>query len=123
MNDLTPSPDEFLKEIAAAKSPEALEQVRVKLLGRSGMITSLMRGLGGLPAEQRREVGARLNTLRDEIAAAIAEAAEKLRRAALAERLGQERADVSLPVLTGGSGRIHPISQTIDEIVAIFGEM
>jgi phenylalanyl-tRNA synthetase alpha chain len=123
MNDLTPSPDEFLKEIAAAQLPEALEQVRVKLLGRNGAITSLMRGLGSLPAEQRREAGARLNTLRDEIAAAIADAGERLRRAALAARLGEERADVSLPVLTGETGRIHPISQTVDEIVAIFGEM
>jgi phenylalanyl-tRNA synthetase alpha chain len=123
MSDLTPNPDEFLKEIAAAQSPEALEQVRVKLLGRSGIITSLMRGLGALPPEQRRDAGARLNTLRDEIAAAIADAGERLRRGMLAERLAEERADVSLPVLLGETGRIHPISQTIDEIVAIFGEM
>jgi phenylalanyl-tRNA synthetase alpha chain len=100
-----------------------LEQVRVKLLGRNGAITSLMRGLGSLPQEQRREAGARLNVLRDEIAAALAEAADRLRRAVLSEKLASERADVSLPVLTGEPGRIHPISQTVDEIVAIFGEM
>jgi phenylalanyl-tRNA synthetase alpha chain len=123
MNDPTPSPDEYLQEIAAAQSPEALEQVRVKLLGRNGVITSLMRGLGAMPADQRREAGARLNLLRDEISAAIGEAGEKLRRVALAGKLAGERADVSLPVLTGEAGRIHPISQTIDEIVAIFGEM
>ena len=123
MNDLTPDRDEFLQEIAAARSPEALEQVRVKLLGRSGAITALMRGLGALPAEERREAGAKLNALRDEVAAALGAAGDRLRRAALADRLAGERADVSLPVPAGETGRIHPISQTVDEIVAIFGEM
>src|SRR3954452_19788843 len=99
MDDATLSPDEFLKEIAAARSPEELEQVRVKLLGRNGAITSLMRGLGALAQEQRREAGAKLNVLRDEIAAALNEAGDKLRHAALTERLAGERADVSLPVL------------------------
>src|SRR5204863_463116 len=70
-----------------------------------------------------REAGAALNAAKDEIAAALAEAGERLGRAARAERLAGERADVTLPVLTGDTGRIHPISQTIDEIVAIFGEM
>jgi phenylalanyl-tRNA synthetase alpha chain len=128
MNDLGLTPDEFLKEIAAAQSPDALEQVRVRMLGRNGAITGAMRGLGSLPQEQRREAGAKLNVLRDEIAAAIEARKTDLGRAALAEKLAGERADVSLPVLTGGpigfdGGRIHPISQTIDEIVAIFGEM
>src|SRR5947209_17662187 len=120
--------DEFLKEIAAAQSPEALEQTRIKLLGRNGAITALMRGLGQLPAEQRRQAGAGLNTLRDTVTAALEEAGDRLRRAALANRLAGERADVTLPVLTGApggaeTGHIHPISQTIDEIIAIFGEM
>src|SRR5256885_1889266 len=97
MDDLTPSSDAFLKEIAAAQSPEALEQVRVKLLGRNGAITSLMRGLGALPQEQRREAGAKLNVLRDQIAAALSEAGERLRGPALAAKLAGERADVSLP--------------------------
>src|SRR5437764_4135971 len=123
MEDPIPNSDAFLTDIAAARSSEQLEQVRVRLLGRNGAITLLMRGLGALPQEQRREAGAKLNLLRDEIAAALTEAGEKLRLAALADRLAGERADVSLPVLTGDTGRIHPISQTIDEIVAIFGEM
>src|SRR5687767_739759 len=123
MDDPTANRDEYLKEIAAAGSPDALEQIRIRLLGRSGAISLAMRGLGALPPEKRRETGARLNTLRDEIAAAIAEAGERLGRAALANRLAGERADVSLPVSAGETGRIHPISQTIDEIIAIFGEM
>src|SRR5207245_7137117 len=110
-------------EIAAAQSPDALEQTRIKLLGRNGAITALMRGLGQLPADRRREAGATLNRLRDEVTAALENAGDRLRRAALANRLAGERADVTLPVQTGASGAIHPISQTIDELIAIFAAM
>jgi phenylalanyl-tRNA synthetase alpha chain len=115
--------DDILREIREAASSEALEAIRVAALGRRGRLTELMRGLGTLAPEARREAGAALNTAKDEIAAALAEATERLSRAARAERLAGERADVTLPVLTGETGRIHPISQTVDEIVAIFGEM
>jgi phenylalanyl-tRNA synthetase alpha chain len=112
-----------LSEIAAASSPDALEQVRIKYLGRQGVVTGLMRGLGALPAEERREAGARLNALKDTIAEATEARAAELGRAALSGRLAAERADATLPVSPGAQGRIHPISQTIDEIIAIFGEM
>jgi phenylalanyl-tRNA synthetase alpha chain len=115
--------DDILREIGEVASPEALEAIRVAALGRRGRLTELMRGLGALAPEARREAGAALNTAKDDIAAALAEAAGRLGRAARAERLAGERADITLPVLKGDTGRIHPISQTIDEIVAIFGEM
>ena len=115
--------DETLGEIGRAGSPEALEAIRVAALGRRGRVTELMRGLGALAPEARREAGAALNTVKDEITAALAEAGERLGRAARAARLAGERADVTLPVQIGETGRIHPISQTIDEIIAIFGEM
>jgi phenylalanyl-tRNA synthetase alpha subunit len=56
-----------LGEIAASASPEALEQVRIKYLGRQGLVTGLMRGLGGLPVDERRSAGARFNALKDTI--------------------------------------------------------
>jgi phenylalanyl-tRNA synthetase alpha chain len=121
--DPTATAEAYLAEISAADTPEALEQIRIRLLGRNGAITASMRGLGNLPPDRRREAGARLNALRDRITAALAEAGDRLRHAALAQKLAGERADVTLPVATGEPGRVHPISQTIDEIVAIFGEM
>src|SRR5258708_3613983 len=123
MDEIDRLRDEILREIREAASPEALEAIRVAALGRRRRLTELMRGLATLAPEARREAGAALNAAKDEIAAALAEAAERLGRAARAERLAGERADVTLPVPTGDTGRIHPISQTIDEIVAIFGEM
>jgi phenylalanyl-tRNA synthetase alpha chain len=115
--------DNVVEEIAAATSPEALEAIRVKVLGRRGSLTLAMRELGGLGPEERRRAGAALNTAKDRITAALTEATARLGRATLAERLAEERADVTLPTGFAVTGRIHPISQTIDEIVAIFGEM
>ena len=114
MADVDPSTNAILADIAAAPSPEALEELRVSVLGRRGSLTLAMRELGGLAA---------LNTAKDRITAALGQAAARLGRAVLEQRLAGERADVTLPVPFATAGRVHPISQTVDEIVAIFGEM
>jgi len=123
MDDLEQLTSDALGEIAAAASLDAIEAIRVGILGRSGQLTQRMRGLGALGPDARRETGAALNRLKDEIAEALEARKAELGRAARARRLAAERADVTLPVPPDMTGRIHPISQTIDEIVAIFGEM
>jgi phenylalanyl-tRNA synthetase alpha chain len=123
MEGLTGLHQAILDEIAAAGSPQALEEIRISALGRRGRLTELMKGLGALDPQARREAGAALNTAKDEIAAALETAATRLGRKALERRLATEREDVTLPVSFANPGRIHPISQTVDEIVAIFGEM
>ena len=110
-------------EIHGADSPEALDGVRVKYLGRRGELTMLMRGLGALAPEARRAQGEALNAAKERLAAALEAKGAELGRAALEARLLVERADPTLSVPFAQTGRIHPISQTIDEIVAIFGEM
>jgi phenylalanyl-tRNA synthetase alpha chain len=126
---------EALGEVSGIGSLEELEPVRVKWLGRRGRLrqltselSPLIRRLGALDPEKQRWVGTALNDFKDRVTAALEAREAVLRRAALADRLAGERADVTLPVLTGNPGgvemgRIHPISQTIDEIIAIFGEM
>jgi phenylalanyl-tRNA synthetase alpha chain len=118
MDNLDQLRDDILGQVGGAGTPEALEQVRVGALGKKGSISALMKTLGGLAPEARKEAGAALNRLKDEVAAAIDAAAGRLQEEALASRVARERVDVTLD-----EGRIHPISQTIDEIVAIFGEM
>jgi len=113
----------ILDEIAAASSSEVLEDIRVQVLGRRGMLTLMMRRLGEMEPEDRRTFGAKLNRVKDQLTDAISARATELDRAALSNRLAGERADATLPVSPGVQGRIHPISQTIDEIIAIFGEM
>jgi len=102
---------------------DRLEELRVEALGRKGSISELMRGLGALPADQRREAGQALNALKNEIGAAIDARHGVLAGAGLEQRLATETIDVTLPPRPRGEGRIHPISQTIEEMVAIFCEM
>jgi phenylalanyl-tRNA synthetase alpha chain len=123
MESLDQIRDETLSRVRDAASSEALEQVRVAALGRRGSVTELMKGMASLAPEERRQRGAALNRLKDELEAAIAAAERRLADAALAARLRTERVDVSLPVKAEPEGRIHPISQTLDEVVAIFGAM
>jgi phenylalanyl-tRNA synthetase alpha chain len=123
MDEFETTRSELKAAIDAATSRDTLEQVRVAALGRKGSITGLMKGLGALDPDARKAAGAALNTLKDEIAEAIERAAARLAASELQARLATERIDVSLPVRPEAEGRIHPISQTIDELVAIFGEM
>ncbi|MDJ0948810.1 MAG: phenylalanine--tRNA ligase subunit alpha [Alphaproteobacteria bacterium] len=123
MQDLNQLKAEILDAAAAAASVEALESVRVDALGKKGKVTSLMKGLGQLDAEERKTAGQRLNALKDEIAGAIEARKAELADAEIDARLLHERVDVTLPPRPEAEGRIHPISQTIDEVVQIFGEM
>ena len=123
LDDLNRLTEAATAEIEASLSPEALEQVRIKYLGRRGSLSLFMRGLGRIAPEERPLWGNALNIAKDWLTDAISTRAAELGQAALEQRLAAERADVTLPVRFAGEGRIHPISQTIDEIVAIFGEM
>ncbi|MEO3434002.1 phenylalanine--tRNA ligase subunit alpha [Inquilinus sp. CAU 1745] len=109
--------------VAEAGDLAALDEVRVSALGKKGRITGLMKTLGGMDSDQRREMGQALNVLKDEIAEAIEARKTGLQRAALSARLEAERVDVTMPARPSPSGRLHPISQTIDELTAIFGDM
>jgi phenylalanyl-tRNA synthetase alpha chain len=123
MESLDQIRDDILRLVRDAADADALAQVRVSALGRSGTVTELMKGLRALDPDARRQRGADLNRLKDEIEAAILTAQQRLDGAALQARLVNERIDMTLPVRADAEGRIHPISQTIDEVVAIFGEM
>ena len=123
MEDLDTLRSELVAAIAHAAAAQALERVRVAALGRKGSVTALMKGLGAVEADQRKIVGAQLNQLKDTLAAAIAARREDLADAVLDARLVDERVDVTLPARPQVGGCIHPISQTTDEVIALFGEM
>ncbi len=114
---------EIEAEIAAACSLEALEAVRVAALGRRGRVTELVKSLGNLPAEERPRAGQAYNELKRAIEVAIAARRAALEAAALEDRLARERTDVTLPARERVEGRIHPVSQVTEEIVAIFADM
>ncbi len=114
-----------LAEIAGAADETALENVRVAALGKNGSITALLKTLGGLPPEQRKIQGPAINGLKDRVNAALAGRRAALTNAALEGRLNTEGVDVTLPVREAAAdiGRVHPITQVVDELTAIFADM
>jgi len=113
------------QEIAAASDDAALEQVRVSALGKKGSISALLAGLGKMSPEERKEQGPVINGLKNDIAAKIEARRSELRAVVLEKRLASEKLDVTLPLRPAptATGRIHPVSQVIDEITAIFSDM
>lgn len=114
---------ELLAAVDGAADMAALEEVRVAALGKKGRITALMGDMRTLTPEERKERGQALNALKDAVAEALDARRAVLKRAEMARRLEAERIDVTLPARPEAEGRIHPISQTVDEIVAIFAAM
>jgi phenylalanyl-tRNA synthetase alpha chain len=116
---------DIVDRVAAAADDTALEAERVAALGKKGVISELLKTLGGMPAEARQVMGPALNGLRDRVAGAIAERRASLKEEELARQLAEERVDVTLPVRPSPleTGRIHPLSQVIDEITAIFADL
>ncbi len=112
-----------LSDIEAAGSLDALEQLRVRLLGKQGEITGRLKQLGALPPEQRKAHGEQINRVRDAVAAAIASRRHTLEEAAFEARLSAERIDITLPGRHGGRGAIHPVSRTLERISSIFGSL
>jgi phenylalanyl-tRNA synthetase alpha chain len=115
--------EEVMASLEAADGPQALEEVRVAALGKKGRVTELVKALGHLPPEERRDAGQAFNALKRELEAAIAARRAVLEEAALDARLASERIDVTLPPRERQEGRIHPVSQATEEIVAIFADM
>lgn len=116
---------ELLAGIAGAADERALETVRVSALGKKGRISDLMRGLGSMSPDQRKVMGPALNGLKDRVGDAISARKAALYEAALKARLETERTDVTQPVRQSPQdmGRIHPVSQVVEELSAIFADM
>jgi phenylalanyl-tRNA synthetase alpha chain len=123
MQHLSGLKDKWLAAIAGAGALDQLENLRVEALGKKGEVTNLMKTLGGLSPEERKQAGQQLNQLKDALTEAIEARKAALQDEALNQRLKTETLDMTLPARPEPEGRLHPISQTIDEIVAIFGEM
>src|SRR5687768_5991840 len=112
-----------LADIAAAETPDAIEALRVALLGKNGSVTAQLKQLGTLPAEQRKTAGEAINQARDVLTAALHERKVKLEDAALDARLASETIDVTLPGLNAARGGLHPVSRTMERIADIFGRL
>ena len=125
MTDLRTLETELLTAIAAATDEAMLEAVRVAALGRNGSISALLKTLGTMSPDERKQQGAAINGVKDSITAALAARKDALKALALDQRLNTETVDVTLPVREPPTeiGRVHPITQVVDELTAIFADM
>lgn len=123
MNDIAILKDELSEQITAANDLKSLDEVRVSVLGKKGRITDLMKTLGGMDPEERKAKGQALNQLKDEIADLIKSQESALKRQEMDARLANETIDISLSTRPEQKGSIHPISQTMEELVTIFTAM
>ena len=125
MSDIETLENSILAEIETTGDEAALEAVRVSSLGKKGSVSQLMKTLGSMSAEERQTMGPALNGLKNRIGEAITARRDVVKRAGIEARLAGEKVDVTLPVRPNPveTGRIHPISQVMDEITAIFSDM
>jgi phenylalanyl-tRNA synthetase alpha chain len=125
MTDIAQLEQKILAEVAAAADDGALDAVRVAALGKGGSVTALLKTLGSLTPDERKTQGPLINGLKDRVNAVLAARRDAFKNAALEARLASESVDVTLPVRETPAeiGRVHPITQVIDELTAIFADM
>ncbi|MGL6263828.1 phenylalanine--tRNA ligase subunit alpha [Aeromonas jandaei] len=110
-------------EIEGVSDIAALDEIRVKYLGKKGFFTEQMKGLGALSAEERPAAGAVINQAKQQVQDALNERREALEIAVLNQKLAAETIDVSLPGRRIENGGLHPVTRTIERIERLFGEM
>ncbi|MFL9827005.1 phenylalanine--tRNA ligase subunit alpha [Rhodoplanes sp. SY1] len=125
MSEITELEARLMADVAAAADEPALDAVRVAALGKKGAVSALLATLGKMSPEERKTQGPLINGLKDRLGEALNVRRAALRDAALDQRLATETVDVTLPLPDSAldRGRIHPISQVIDELTAIFADM
>jgi phenylalanyl-tRNA synthetase alpha chain len=123
MSDIEALERQIADAIAASSDEAALDQVRVSALGKKGAISELLKTLGAMSPEERKEKGPQFNGLRDRVTEAIATRKAELENVALDQRLKSERIDVTLPPPALPRGTIHPVSQVSAEVTVILGAL
>jgi phenylalanyl-tRNA synthetase alpha chain len=125
MTDIATLERELMRTIDAAADEAELEAARVAALGKRGSISALLATLGKMSPDERKQQGPLINGLKDRVTEAVAARREILKGVALERRLNTETIDVTLPAPEPAAdiGRIHPISQVMDEVTAIFADM
>ena len=112
-----------LIEIENAPTLEALEELRVRTLGKAGSVTTLLKSLGSMSEDERKSQGPLIHAIRTTVTEALTARKEALESAALEARLASESIDLSLPAPVSPSGTIHPVSQVMDELAEIFADL
>jgi phenylalanyl-tRNA synthetase alpha chain len=120
MSDVDAVVDEAIALFSGITEAHALEEAKARYLGKSGVLTEALKGLGKLPPEERRAMGSRINAAKDRLEGALRERREKLQAQQLEAKLREEALDVTLPGRGTGRGGLHPVSRTLSRVEMLF---
>lgn len=123
MHQIDTIKSDIMGAVTKAVSLAQIEDIRVSALGKKGQLTELMKNLASLSIEEKKSFGAALNQAKADITEALDSKRSLLSMAEMNEKLKSQRLDVTLPVRPQQKGSIHPITQTIDEMIEIFADM
>jgi phenylalanyl-tRNA synthetase alpha chain len=121
MSDIKSVLDAAMAALANVTDLAELDQLRVQYLGKKGELTSLLKSLGKLPADERPAAGAAINVAKEQFSSALNQRRDEMQASAVAAQLKAESIDVSLPGRRAESGGIHPVTRTMERIEAFFG--
>ena len=123
MSDLDKINSIFNAKIDSIKSKDELQNLKTEFFGKNGQITNQFKNLGSLSAEQKKEFASSLNKLKASLSNQIEAKNLEIETQEINEKLKNEKIDVTLPIRSYRQGKIHPVSQVIDEISSIFSEI
>lgn len=123
MNDLDKINFSFEQKIKSLKTKEELQILKTEFFGKSGQITNQFKNLGTISSDKRKEFASSLNKLKDNLTSKIESKFLELETLEINEKLKDQKVDITLPIRPFQNGKIHPVSQVIDEISSIFSEL
>ena len=123
MSDLKKIKDEFLPKLKGKLNLSEINEIKSSLFGKNGLISSQFKKIGSIAENERKKFASDLNNIKDELHNLIDYKINEIQNAEINEKLEKEKIDVTLPERSFVRGKIHPVSQTIDEISSIFSEI
>ena len=123
MSDIKKIKDEFINKLRSDLNIESVNQIKSDLFGKNGKISTSFKNLGLLPAEERKKFASDLNFIKDELQEKINKKIQEIEIKEINSKLENEKVDITLPERNFVQGKIHPVSQVIDEISSIFSEI
>ena len=123
MPDIKNIRDQFVLKLKDQLSLEEINIIKTDLFGKNGLITSLFKNVGSIPEADRKNFAANLNKIKNELQSLITQKIKEIETKEINQKLEKEKVDITLPERPFVRGKIHPVSQTIDEISSIFSEI
>ena len=123
MSDIKKIKDEYLLKLSKDLDVNQINEIKTDLFGKNGLVSSQFKQLGKIPEDERKKFASELNDIKDELQNLIVSKIEEIEIKEINQKLEKEKVDITLPGRPFAEGKIHPVSQVIDEISSIFSEI